>query len=73
MLMKPKKQDAGAVYMSSGGPVREMSNGPMQEPVDQLNIAAEEIMSALEKKDVPGLREALKSFMDMCSYEEEED
>lgn len=71
--MKPKKQDAGAVYMSNGGPVRDMSNGPVQEPVDELSIAAEEIMSALENKDVPGLKEALKSFMDMCDSEEEED
>ena len=69
--MKPKK-DAGAVYMSSGGPVRDMSKGPMQEPVDELAIAAEEILSAIEQKDVASLKEALRSFMDMCDSEEED-
>ena len=69
--MKPKK-DSGALYMSNGGPVREMSEGNMQESVDELAIAAEEIMSAIEQKDVASLKEALKSFMDMCDYEEED-
>lgn len=35
--------------------------------------AAKEIISALESKDAAMLAEALKSFIEMCSYESEEE
>lgn len=35
--------------------------------------AAKEIMSALEQKDAAMLAEALRSFMEMCKYESEDE
>ena len=40
---------------------------------DDLSVAAEEIMQAINDKDVPALKAALKSFFDMCDDAEDED
>ena len=39
---------------------------------DDLSVAAEEIMQAINDKDVPALKAALKSFFDMCDDAEDE-
>lgn len=42
---------------------------------DELEVAAEEVLSALESKSPAALKEALKSFVQMCmdKYDEESD
>lgn len=69
MLMKPKKE--GTVYMAAQDRMTEMEdqNGAQQD-VDQYTVAAEEVLAAVERRDVQALKEALKSFMEMCSSEE---
>ena len=39
---------------------------------DDLSVAAEEIMQAINDKDVPALKAALKSFFDMADSQEDE-
>jgi hypothetical protein len=61
ILDKMKGDSTKPVPMKDGGEI-DNSIG--------IDSASEEIMSAIEKKDVKALTSALKSFMDMC-YEEE--
>lgn len=42
----------------------------MEESDDVLEMAAEDIMAALEAKDAEQLAEALKTFMDACGPQE---
>lgn len=67
-----KKHDGGAVYMSNGGRISQMEdqNGAQQD-VDQYSVAAEEVMAAVQAQDVQALKEALKSFVEMCDSEKE--
>lgn len=72
MLMKPdkKKNMASLILGASQGPMDEMksSNEELVEKPEMdpgLLAAAEEMLSALENKDVQGLAEALKSFLEM--------
>ena len=72
MLMKPK-QDAGTTYMSNEerlveGPVK----GDVNQEIDEQTVAAEEMMAAIERKDLQGLKEAMKSFVQMCMSEDYE-
>jgi NTP pyrophosphatase (non-canonical NTP hydrolase) len=56
----------------------EMKEAPKDEYGDMTSYdtglmqAAEEILSAVEKKDAKMIKEALKSFMSMCTNEEED-
>jgi hypothetical protein len=73
MLMKPK-QDGGTVYMSNDeryleGPTKD---GADQE-IDSYTIAAEELMAALESRNVQAVKDSLKSFVDMCASEDYEE
>lgn len=73
MLMKPdKKKNMASLILgsASSSPMDEMksSNEEMSEApqMDEgLLAAAEEMMSAFEAKDVQGLAQALKSFLEM--------
>jgi hypothetical protein len=47
-----------------------MKDGVEQDSSYGHMAAAEEIMSAIESKDAAALKEALKSFYDMCASEE---
>ena len=72
MLMKPK-QDGGAVYMSNGGRVSEGPvKGEVNQEIDEQVVAAEELMAAIERKDVQAVKDSLKSFIEMCNSEEYE-
>ena len=59
------------------GKSEEMESAPENEMGDQmdnsmaLESAAEEVMSAIESKNVPGLVEAMKSLIEMCMDEYE--
>lgn len=79
MLMKDNKKNAATIIMAK------MSKGPSMVPKsepegaesdssDELDFAAEEVLSAMERKDSRALKEAMKSFVQMCmdQYESEE-
>lgn len=51
-----------------------MSEGAEMSEPDDMEIMADEIIMAIEKKDVKMLKDALKSFIESCdSCESEED
>lgn len=78
MLMKPEKKSMAALIMGSNGPKKpmddmqaaneQMTDKPEMDP--GLLSAADEMMSALESKDVQGFAEALKSFLEMAEAPE---
>jgi len=65
-VINPAKEAASILAGGKKKPVREESG-------DGLDAAAEEVMSAVAAKDAGALKSALKSFVSMCSYEEEEE
>jgi hypothetical protein len=69
--MKNDKKGMATVIMSRLKDGKEVSVDEQQE-VDQLDIAAQEILMALERKDSKQLKEALKSFYEMCDSMEDE-
>lgn len=78
MMMGDDKKNRATVIMAklSGSkeqPEKRESN-EMGDEVDKsipLDSAAEEILAAVESKDASALREALKSFYEMCDSEAE--
>lgn len=73
MLMKPdKKKNMASLILGSSSPMDEMksSNEKMSEEPEMdegLLAAADEMMAALEAKDVKALAQAMQSFIDMAS------
>ncbi len=74
MLMNdPKKRMAAIVVAKlAGKPETEVPEMEQQSP-DELAIAAEEILAAVESKDAAKLAESLKAFYEMCKCAESED
>lgn len=79
MFMKDDKNKKSATVIISRlrkDQPEEMKEAPMEDgayqDVNELEVAAEEIMSAIESKDAKALKESLKSFMSMCEDSEEE-
>lgn len=77
MLMKdPKKSIALIVAKKLGSPDLEQAekseNGDEKDDSIGHKAAAEEIMKAIESKDVSMLVEAMKSFVEMCSHNSSE-
>lgn len=79
MLMKDAKKNMATVIVSkmNSRPEEEVqmskqAEGAEQE-VSQQEMAAEEILQALERRDPRMLSDALKAFYDMCANEEEEE
>ena len=65
MMGKGKKDDVGGVII-------EVEKKEMPSEDLGLQAAAEEIMSAIESKDVESLKSAMKSFHEMCMMDSEE-
>jgi hypothetical protein len=76
--MKDPKKLSAVIVAKMKGDKEEMSDKPMTEdgaemsPNLGLESAAEEIMSAVKSGDSKLLVDALKSFVEMCDYSEEE-
>ena len=69
MLDKKKAISAILLKLSNKAPEEKMEEKPEGEEEGSsmdLEVAAEEIMAALEKKDAKRLVEALKIFIEMC-------
>lgn len=74
MLLKDDKKRAVTIISGKLGPAAEKPMNEMGDEVETdagLNAASEEIISAIEQKNVSALKAALKSFIEMCEYEED--
>jgi len=71
MMSDDKKKQATIIVASMKKPESEPMPEKPSEDVSELEVAADEIMQALERKDSKAMSEALKSFIDMCKYESE--
>lgn len=73
-MMAKKKNDLAASILS-GIPSEPVETSDVAPEMDGEDVAVDEIMSALESKDPTALKEALKSFIEICtqddSYESE--
>lgn len=69
-----KKKQATLIVSKLSGNVepKPMVDGAEQDASMGLDAAAEEILQAIESRDKSALKSALKSFMEMCEYEEPE-
>lgn len=75
MLMKPDKKKLAGMIIGMSKP--EMEPVPEKDGAEQDDsvghkAATEEILQAIESKDVSMLMEALKSFIEMCKHSEDE-
>lgn len=74
MLMKDDKKKAATLIISAlkPAPSKVAEKDGAEQEMNDHSIAADEILLAIEKKDVNALAEALKSFIQMCEYSEDE-
>lgn len=71
MLMKDNKRSITTIISGLGAPEQEAKPDNVEQDASiGLDTAAEEILKAVESKSPKALVEALKSFMEMCDYEE---
>jgi len=61
-----------AMIIASLGPSPAVPMPEHEAEQDGHDVAAQEIMDAIHAKDVSALKEALKSFVEMCESEEQE-
>lgn len=62
--MDAKKKGLAALIVSGAAPKREMEQEG--DEVEGLDVAAEDIMRALDERDPEMLKSALKAFIDHC-------
>lgn len=78
MMQGDKKKGIAIILSKMKGEPEEMKKAPMNEAGDETDheigydSAAEEIIKAVESKDPKALKEALRSFVQMCGSEEED-
>ena len=73
MLMHDdKKKMATLMVAKLGAPVpKSAPEGAESDSSDELDMISEEILSAIERKDVKGLKEALQSMISCCMDKED--
>lgn len=75
MMSDDKKKQATLIVAKMKGMPAEKPTTEAGDEMDHSSgymAAAEEMMAAIEKKDPTMFKDALKSFVDMCSMEEPE-
>ncbi len=74
MLGMLDKKDKLAALIVGGGPKEEKSEGPddMEMSMEAKKDAARSLLSAIERKDIKGLIDAMETMMQVCEYSEEE-
>ena len=75
MLNDKKKMSSIILSRMKDGKSQDQEVKPSEETPeahDDLSVAAEEIMQAINDKDVPALKAALKSFFEMADSQEDE-
>lgn len=77
MLMKDNRKNMATIIVSkmNSKPEEEMHMSKEKEgaesEVSQHEMAAEEILQAIERKDARMLADALQAFYEMCAHQEE--
>lgn len=78
MLMQPDKKKMAALIIAKAGPKgEEMKEAPQVDGAEQDNSiaeesAAEDLMAAIEQKDVKQIVSAFKALMEICDNGESE-
>jgi len=70
MLMKPDPNKLASLIMSKDGeksPVPLNEDGAIVDDTIPSDIAAEELLTAIETKDVKGIVESIRSLIELCS------
>lgn len=65
MFLKNKDKIVGAIVAKMDAPKKE-ENEVDEEENEDLEVYGEELLSAIKHRDVPGLVEALKYFINAC-------
>jgi hypothetical protein len=76
MLMKDPKKGMAAIVVARLAGKPKMEAPEMESEMEgpsEYEIAAEEVLAAVESKDAAKLAESLKSFIELCKYSESED
>lgn len=70
--MKPGKKIAAIIVSKMRGDSKQEESEEDDYPDEGLSSAAEELIAAIHTKDVEGVKESLRSFIDQCSGMSEE-
>lgn len=74
MMMHDKKKMLAMIIKGADKPhemaPKHLEMGAEQDHSVGINSAAEELLNAIDKKDVASIVSSLRSFMELCEYEE---
>ena len=82
MIMMPDKKKMAMMIIKkkfegpsgeSHSEVMEQKDGPMEDNEIGYEVAAEKMISAMEKKDAKMLKSCLKDFIEMCMHEDKDE